>query len=87
MVNVRPEPAGTVMEPEATAFAIGILNRSAGEMSGALTWTTMVAVPVAATSARTNSVASGCDPSPTGSCTTHAPRARSVTSAGTERRI
>jgi len=75
------------MEPEATAFVIEMLNSSAGVMSAAATSTTIVAVAVPATSARTKRIASGCSPSPAGSGPRQAPRARSDTSAGPETRI
>ena len=58
MVMVRPEPARSVIAPDASPLTIGILNNGDVGRSGAVTSTTTVATAVPETLARTRSVVS-----------------------------
>ena len=74
IVILRPEPAGSVIVPEATPLAMGILNTSNEVMSGAVTSTTRLATAAADTSALTTRVARSAGGS-VRSCGMHAPSA------------
>ncbi len=86
IVMVRFEPAGSVIVPDATPLAMGILNTSSVVMSGAVTSTTRLATVAADTSARTSSVTRSSGGS-VRSRGTHAPTAsRASRAAGSEAR-
>src|SRR5438552_15479113 len=74
MVIVRPEPARSVIAPDATPLTIGILNNGDVGRSGAVTSTTTVATEVPGRLARTRSGVSAPRAEPVGWVERHDPR-------------